>query len=173
MNHILTHELLLRGDPGHYFHWLEPVTWPRLSSTSHLHRWTTALYQEVKKDAILWWRSGDLYGTEKKQSQRGKWQGYPPRPCPGELVPGDLLVTSASLSISFQQIPITMWPVQNPKTARKTKLLGIYKYLLPVSSHLHNCSGSAGFSLKIVDLKYPSNIIKRPWYWHRNGQADQ
>lgn len=57
--------------------------------------------------------------------------------------------------------------------ARRTKLLDVCKYLLPISSHSHNCSGSAGLTLEIVDLKYPSTIIKTLQYWHRNRQADQ
>lgn len=56
---------------------------------------------------------------------------------------------------------------------RRAKLLGICNYLLPVFSHSHHCSGSAGLALEIMDLKHPSTIIKTPWYWHRNGQANQ
>lgn len=70
------------------------------------------------------------------------------------LVPPGKLTTGRNTVSPFNKYQPLCDQFRTQGCTGKTELLGICKDLLPIPLHSHNCSGFAGLSLEIVDLKY-------------------
>lgn len=115
--------------------------------------------------------------SEEKLCPLGSHQGFignaekSERSCPGNIMPGSHLKTHLQpclLPINKLQSTLLLCPrTKDGQGGQDYQALVILHCPYP---HVHI---SVWLSLNVIDLKYSSTLIKKPWYWHRNRQIDQ